>query len=816
MRKLILLSLILLCLTVASAGFFDDAKRIEKGTYYSGETIVAKNQVFTVIVSTSLDKIGLMYDGELEVINENSCQRIGDLGFCVEDIEEEIDESEERGKRKAVIEVYDLIAKINVSREITEGSLIVGEDTTIEVKLTNEGEEDTQVVYIDEFPKGIEIVKAKNALIQGNRIYWSGLLRDGKDVEFEYDIRAVGDVDSKLKARLEYDDEKYYSDDIKLISKTVLKHIFDWEFNPVVLEQETNLNVTLKNLEDDEIEVKNFTIIFPEALQVWKGSLPIKEYSWEGDIKENRTKKFHFTIEAIKSGGHDIITKTLFEFKDKKNLSVTEKETLEVKEAELIIRIGFGDPAKKEKEIESLQSKWFRVDIQKPNEEIELHNINVTINGSAVNATENIFLDILDEEDNKRVANIRFDAPEVSRTRQFKLNVFATFESEYGEKKTVDEDFKITVRPVKDLTITHDVDRSIESGEDIEIIVSIDNPREIIAEDIKVCHFFNISPTTRQCKILSIDEDRKVDVFAYEIRAPRVNETIKYLMFTNLSYRDDWHEYSVNKETIVNVKEPDLKLELKRSVDSRDVFVGNIVDVDYKLRNREDETLSDITIYFEPSQYFDIVGNLSYFVGNLDPDEVINLYGIEQIRPKVNDTQYVEASTAFYKDLFFGRTHNDTSSRLRLKVDNGFISGPMFIINKTVPKLAYEYDYFTVNLTITNIGSQAYGAIIHDNNMTWNRMIYTRNPAVIRYNMSLESIGKRKLEKALVKYSYQGRNYTTASDTPEVIIKKLPEVKIEKPEKEKLVEKVTKKVQEDEDKRTIMQQIIDFFRGLFK
>lgn len=812
MRKELIFLLFLLSFVIVSAADFEGAKRIVSGTYYDGETVVANNRVLTLMISTNFDKVGFIHENTFDVVYNNSCQRIIDIGICVKNIIEVEDRTEraDHGKSKAAIEIYDLKASVNISRTISEGSLIVGEDTTIDVVLKNNADDDKNISYVDEFPKGIELVDSTDILIIGNKVYWSGLLSSHEEIKFSYVVRAVDDVDSYLKARLFYDNNNYYSTSIHFVSKTVLGQTFKWKFNPIAINQETELNITLSNLENESIDVNNFTVIFPDTLIVSKGNM----WSWSGSIGKNGSEVFNFEVIPLTSGGKDVITQTSFDFKDKQNLSVSKKSTLDVSEADLIIRIGFGDPQENENSIESLQTKPFRVDIQKPNNDIFLRNINITINGSAVNKT-NIFLNKLDTVDNVRVATMNFTAPDSQRGQRFKIFVYASFETEFGELKTVDEDFDITVNPISDLEIKHDVDTSVNSGDDFNVDVSVKNKRDVAANNVLVCHHLNFSNEAQQCRTVSIDASQDLDVFAYTIVAPRVNKTTTYLMSTSVAYNDSWHNYNFSKETNINVAPPDLKLTVRRTVDSKDVFVGNIVDVDYTITNSQKETLANVILYFTPSQYFDTAGNLSYFVGNIDPGEVINLYGIEKVRPKKNDTRTVASATAFYNDLFFGDIHNSSSGDLRLSVDNGYVSGPMIIINKTVPKEWNESKPFVVNLTLTNVGSSAYSVNVFDSGINWSGMVYTSQPVVISYNMSLDSIGKQKLDKAVVKYNYDNNNFTTASNIPEIVIKA---VKIEKPSNETIIKNITKIVvpEKPRERSTIMQQIIDFIRGLFK
>lgn len=817
-RTVIVLALILLILPIVSAF---EGKRISTAWYYAGETITVNNKLYSLMISSANDKIGLKYDSQLEIIDVGSCERITDAGFCVLEIED----YEKEHRRRARIEVYDLETAIEVTREIENANLIVGEEAEMTVKIENNGEEDTIVTYIDEFPEGIEITEAdKELTVVGNRVEWTGEIKEGRDEEFEYSIRATQKTDSTLVGRFEYDGEAYFTDKLRLTAGAVLDVKFNWEQQEIPVGYEIDLDVNLSNNEDDRIRVNNFTIIFPEGLIVRKGFRRITNYTWDGSISAGSSKEISFHVKADKSGGFRVKSMAEFEFGEKKQLISRHESTLEVGEPQLKIWIGFdiGDEELNENEIEARQTGYIEVDVQKPNPDVIIKNIKIEISIPYINFTKTSYFDEIEHDDyeSKRVANIKFVAPDVDRNTKIKIYVTTYYETEFGEKNQETEDKEIKVLKIKEVKITNDVDRTVESGDELEVKIKLENKRTEMLEDVEVCDGNNFPSVGKTCKKLSIPKETEITVFAYKFKTPRVNETTKYYFNTSISYSDDFESYNYSRLTTVSIKPRTLELKITKTLEDKQIYVGEPILVDYKLRNDEEETLKDVVLHFGASQYFEIVGPRTHYVGNIDPDETINLYDIATIRAKINDTRVnVPVTKATFFDYYFGRNFTDKSREIRVKVNSSYVKGPLMILSKTVnTSQVKQSQNFTVTVTVKNEGDAVVPITVIDNGIEKTITPYTGNAVVMKYNMSLSEAGPQNLPVAEATYSYHDNDYYAVSNEPNINVRR---VRVEVKEGEELDEEAIARAVEEArqaqkpKKRTVMKQIIDFFKGLF-
>ncbi len=811
----------LFCLTTVTADTYA-ADKIIDDWLFSQETITAKGEVYTIFIDLGLDSISLRDEnGEYTKINLGLCKRIEDLGFCLQEIEYDFDEKDE----KARIEVYDLEVIINVTREITDGGLLTGEETTLTVTLDNDGDEDVYLKFIDEFPKGIEVSKVSGgAKLENNIVTWEGMLRKNQDEEIEYEIRAVEDVDTTLVGRLVYEGEVYYTERIKLKSETVLETELNWEYEPLVLGDEIELNVTLKNVEEDEIEINNFTIYFPPELSVRKGGRQVTSYFWDGDIKEGSTKNLtRFEVNAQNPGISKIRTIANFDFQDKHDLIIKDEQSIEVKEPQIFIRIRLAEDGEYEYDgdgkVDALQTGKIKVDIQKSNPEINYTDLNINISGSAINDTIEVFLDKLVTIENERVASIDYVAPDVKRDTTYEVEVNVEFTTQYGDRSSEEEDYDIQVREARLVEVDHDIDpRSPEAGEETTIEVNLRNKRLQDLENVHVCTESDMPEIKKRCRKLNILSGSEITANAFEIKPPRVNETTDFIINTTLDYVDENRNYSHFEEKVIKVKPRELEPDIDMRVDDKDIPLGGETLVSYRIKNNEEETIKGLTLNFEPSQYFDIIGNTTYYVGNIDPDEELNLYDVHAVRAKKNETQKMDRTVAKFEDFYFGRKFEENSSQVTFKVTNSYFSGPMIIANKTAPSEVNESQFFTVVIDLENIGTRSQKVKFDVGGVEYEKDVYAGKTAQVSYEMKIDEPGDKQLvPKTVISYEYDGNKYTTATNDQKIKVKAKPKEKPKDPaiDTVKGETETFKTIKTTDERKPVIVQIIDFFKNLF-
>jgi hypothetical protein len=804
-----------ICFQLVYAETFS-ADKLSDEWYYSGDTIAAKGKVFTTFFSGTKEYISVKDEsGVYTKIDFNTCKRIGDLGFCFPEWEFD----EEKDKNKFRVEVYDLETVINVSRTITENNLITGEETTIDVVLYNDADKDLFVEYIDEFPDSIEITDTEDVSAEGRVIKWSGVLKSKQDKEFSYDIRAVADTDAYLVARIISDGETYYTDVIYLVSKTVLKVDFKWSQEPLMVGyDEQNLTISLTNNEKEDIDVNNFTIYFPDSMDFIKGMYKYKSYSFDETVSPGETENITFRVIPRNYGFADVNTVAFFDFVEKKNLISKNVDTVEVGKPELYIRIKLDENGTHLDDdiIEARKTGQIKVDIQKSNPDVYYRNVNITINGSALNEPVNVFWKMIDNEDNNRAATINFTGPELSYDTTLDVNVYVDFETQFGDKRYEDEEYEFEARSLRDISIYYDIDPgSPESGEEFDLGVRLRNERLTPIKNLRVCTFSDIPSFDNVCKNLSMREDSESDVMAFKIKAPIINESRYYFINTTVDFSDSFGSYSDYEYQEINVQERKLEPGIDMFIDNSEIPLGAETYIDYRVRNDEKETLKNMELHFVPSQYFDIIGNTSFFIGNVDPDEEINFYKIEKVRAKKNESQQIEETVAYFNDFYFGRLFNYSSDSINFDVKDAFFNSPMIIANKSAPSNVNQSDYFPVVIVLKNIGNDDVKVIVTDNFRVYEKTVFPGKVAEINFSMKIDNVERQMLPSTLIEYSADGKKYTTTTNDVEVYVEKKPEI-VE--QKEPVTEKF--KLNETEagikkEREPLIIQFINYIKSLF-
>jgi hypothetical protein len=251
----------------------------------------------------------------------------------------------------------------------------------------------------------------------------------------------------------------------------------------------------------------------------------------------------------------------------------------------------------------------------------------------------------------------------------------------------------------------------------------------------------------------------------------------------NYSYGKDV-SFSVSHDTLVQ-DEKTLDPIFKKTVDDSDIYISELLDVNYEIYNSESETIYDLEIFFPQQADVDQVimedtNNFnSYFVADsLDSGEKIILSGVEKIRPKINE------SVLRFKDssnkLFFAHSNSGI-----INVKEGYTQGALIFLDKN-----YSYnegeDLINIILNVENFGDSSANIDLFDNSMNWSfsldsgkkkKVVYSFVPiynffetpnAYINYN-SLNKDIRSYSKKVVINISRPIDTITNSSEESEIV-----------------------------------------------
>ncbi|MBW2999751.1 hypothetical protein KY339_03685, partial [Candidatus Woesearchaeota archaeon] len=692
------------------------------------------------------------------------------------------------------------------------------------------------LVFTLVFPPDIQITETKdNAIVegghvmyqnetateweQGSNVKWVGDIGIGDYKEFRFSFIATRPIDEEFEPKLVYFDgfeeieelgeklsietEFFFDMELKFADEDYATRLIADsltaipELEDILPGEEGVFIIHLENEDpdDDDLDVNKLDIYIPDGLQLMGseglrisnvggyenlGAVTLQKisrnhYQWKGKLTED-DKIISFRFKALWSDDQRIVVSAEIENDDGVIEKDTAEETIEVELEELIVWSNF----KEENEFNSKQRKKFSLYIQNPNPDISFKDLNVKLNIPWME-TEDAFVKYIGDFGYFNIIDREITLPEVNVRTIYDYNVTVDYKTEYDEVFHEEFEEEIIVRPLEDLEITHNIDdSSLEANQETTVTVEIRNQGW---EDLGSVEVFDIvpeelSPDGKTSKVVEVNKDSELIVYSYKITAPEISAEKKFEITTNATYKKLGQYFSSTKTTEIKVEAKELDIDITRRIDKEDheYFRGEILKIDYKVENEEeDEILKNVILRF-PLQYeFDVVGSRTFAVSDIYPEETVLINDEHKIRPKFNGTLEINSTVFEFNDAF-GNTFFENSSTEKIDVTLTTIFGPAIIINKSVEKKKVNNtDEFTVYLTLGNIGNADVTARIVDGRL--NRDIYMEagEQATVQYKTKEEEIGKITLPQAVAQYSYEGITYYAGSNIADIeVVKYVP------------------------------------------
>ncbi|MBN1502127.1 hypothetical protein JW930_01165 [Candidatus Woesearchaeota archaeon] len=656
---------------------------------------------------------------------------------------------------KVYVKIYTIKPKFSIQRAISATTLSVGDKATFSVEITNTGDtEATEVKYIEDFPSSFAIEKCSSCDIADNQVLWEGDIESQDSVSFSYEVYCTEKVDTTLRAYVEYLGSKYYSSSVSFTVEPLLESSILADKSEIEMMEETRVNFSITNLIEDDIDIKRLEITVPKSLVVENHNLEEEEglYVWDGSLT-NGTKKFYIDVSGKLSGTSLLIMTVDYDYD---TMSLTKTITKEIN----VVNKGIEITSSLENEQSFEEGKSIRITfgVKNLNSFIDIKNVKPHFSSTLLNIT-GLSYPRLAVNQSDRLVDMMFALPDVTSSTTHDIDLNITYESQHGEEFSQKTTKKITIVPIRGISITKTLSAdSIEEEGIVTVTVQLTNDRvEDTIYNIKVSEDipnFKIEGVTSNT--LSLAPGQSLEAYSYQITAPRIIAETAYELRTDVYYKDLEGEYNPYTIKTLTVTPRSSDVSVTKSAGS--MHLGKTSEVNYVIENRDTEPVYDIVLFFTEDQEFDTVDSFSTSIDKMDPGESLRV--TEKVRPKTYGTIGLDSSIFRYAN-YLGRELNSTAAAISISVTQVVLEGPVVLLTKLVDKNTLgEEDVANVTLTIRNIGDTEAIIQLYDI-QEWNLTIGPETEQNITYNLTKDNIFT---DKAVAYYSYKDSTYRAVSD----------------------------------------------------
>ncbi len=701
---------------------------------YTDSIVSIDDSVFYLKVDKNGDQVAMFVNDKMSIIPNNDCRIINDFNICINSTYADSFNDESR----AFITIYQKHPEINMTRTFSKTDFYVGEEIKARLRVSNNGDyEANDFDYYDYYPNEFTLISVtENCFIEGQKIRLKTDLGIGQSLSCDYVLIANSEAKAKLAGEASYTDysgksENKRTDAVSLNSKPILtinfllgKDKFELGYEEIT----SFFNVTIKNIADEKIIIKEFKITMPEGLDLENGVYVMskKIYSWKGSLDPNESTTsinvinsthneswgLYSKFKPVKSGSQPIMYDVIYE-KDGQALEIrNQKINVEITDygIELLTSI------KKNQEIESNIDHLFFLKIQNKNNHTTFKELKFVMNSNFFPQINFVSKDL---PPNKIaiISEFEYVTPNLSQSKDYYYEYNLTYYTEFDEKKTINERINFKITPQNTVTITKTIsDTSLEEGEQAQITVKIKNNKNTPLYDIYTQEIIPIQleqyVTGIRTNRTSLEPKEEATLYSYKIKAPDMRNAQNYNITTKVDYQTTREnltsttkssiDYTINLQ--INPKKPDINV--LKTMSKNNPSKGEMVQVSYAISNKDtNKTIKNMIIYFSENFELDLLDDYKYFIDRLEPGEEITIRP-EYIIPKINGTINVKESYITFQDLN-GNNFNLTTTAHTITASDVSLTGPLLFVNKNSSNLTCKIgDYLNITITITNMGDQ--------------------------------------------------------------------------------------------------------------
>lgn len=684
---------------------------------FSGQSVVKNDIVFVFYTGDSDEFVTMSFNNNYANIKKKECISINFTKVCYN--ESTYDPA--RNALSARINIYTVSPKISIIKKIGKYQIFINEEAEVNVTIANTGDGTAfNAVYEEEIPD-VQFTLNEDVGIEGQKIVWRGSINRNTNITFKYRFKPLKVFDRTITAKMTYNDgtkqEYVIASPTALKSKNFIDAELKFSVPETEIGKEVLFSLVLTNNYKEDVRIRNLRLRTAEGLSVTTAHMDfskISESSYQlKDILLIRnetkpyTKIFNFTVKPVRPHNTELFVAFDIETKDGSKFSIDEIKkgiTTEVEEPSIIFQI--------DDTIESFQEKKASIYLRNPSNSVNLVDVNVEI-FTNLTIMNNAYFQTFNKSSTKFLFSDVITGPETDSKKEYPISIEMNYKTEYGDSFSKEFSKTVAVIPAEPIEIIYDISKTkLESGEIAKVRVSLKNKRKVDVKKVNVSDAIPeaLRPIGVRSNFVNINKEALIDVYSYSIKAPWTADEAKFFINTTVWYRDESSRLFDSSEGVqitVIPKKPKLKIE--RKVDAKEIFRGQIIPVDYVIKNEGDERMNSILLTFPIHQNIDLIGKQQYLVEKINPGETINLKGIEKVRPKLSGGQRLDAVFVQMSDEE-GHSYNSSAQALGISVRESYAPGAEIYVVKAVDS-EISSGNFTVTINLKNIGESASGVV---------------------------------------------------------------------------------------------------------
>jgi len=541
MRKLVLLTLSLLLVPIATAsvlfeGQVNDRETFKAGSHYFYIQYVESTQS----VIFKMDDIGgVMLPGE--------CETKENIKYCYNGADyPELD-----------VKIESLEPDISIERTFSTTSPNINEEITVTVTLKNEGSKRaTNIKYTDSYPAGLRVFTSTNSKT------WEGNLGEGEEETFKYTIRAEEIISFDSTATLSYEfdgNEKTKKSSTETIEVQKPFSIDDEISTQAADKNEIityNLTITNKD-ESSSLNIENLEITLPSKLDLVKAATELKEennkLTFKGEIEKGKSKNFEIKIKSSQVGKFTISAIAALKISNK-NFEEELEKTFNVGLSYILPILNVTDKVK------SNSPYPIYIAVKNYGED--------QIEDVIIKAESDLFGNIEEKKNiaagtTLKILDKTLTAPYLEKDQKYNIKVYGSYISSSGKTYQFEKSAQLTVIAApKIIQIIKEFNKEeFYPGEEIKVAVKLKNLKNQIINEVDVSDIF---PKEIRPSLLG-------DVTGYlgELKPNEEKKLYSYSVVVPENYQEDEIEF----QTILNSK-IDGELTILKQTDNIKIIKG--------------------------------------------------------------------------------------------------------------------------------------------------------------------------------------------------------------------------------------------------
>lgn len=782
MKRLIITFFLFFLLTQFS--FAESEDRLE--WFDDNELINIGEKSFNLEVSQN--NIRVTHDQNSFILEKNNCFYLKEITFCLlnttYDWEREID--------KAYIDISKRDATIEDTIKITPGTITLGEKSTINIKLKNIGNIATQnFEYKITFPENFaEFERCEGCLIENNNIIYSHDISSDNTIDFSFEFTPIVSYSYNIVPEISYKINnkitEEYGSSISINPTQPLNIKITNDNQKPVLGEKTQLKINISNKYEENIQINNIFISFPDNLEVKninnenvQTGVAVDFGSHKLSSDDDQFQSFKFNIIPKKNYQTEIFIDIYYTRNEIDYEYTNIMTSFDITDTKPIVESNIDSKTK----FDSNTQGYFEIELANENEKIPLKNISLELKSNIFKKNFSLFFKEQDKGVSKNLFSEYIKIPKINQTLDSYLTYNITSYDIYGNEYNNDKKINFQIIIPNPIKITKSGCTSkLSFGESCEMIIKAKNNFEGDIDNIYVYETFDNDKVIKEGSFyskFSLYEDEEKTAYNYFIMYPKKEEDFinKTNLTTHISYSYAGKDYKDNITKTINFaksssEDKDYKIKLSSSKNNNDFYIGNRYTIYLTAENKGEDPIYNLRFYIEGNENIENIDHRLIFHEKLNPGELIT-YPF-YFKSKMNKTIEIQP-ILLYNDPF-GYEHKEKFNEDKINFKYKKLIGPIIISKlrlKDKNKNISLGDLLDVEMIIKNKGSDSatieYYSINNEKKII---TLYPESSVIANDYFLINSFGNITIPAIKGNYSYAKKMYYFISNTLDIENKK--------------------------------------------